>query len=41
MIVRRFGGFDSAAQAMAAPWDDFIAELVAACRFEGLDRTMR
>ena len=41
MIVRRFGGFDSVAQAMAAPWDEFLAEFVAACRFEGLDRSMK
>jgi hypothetical protein len=35
--VRRFGGVPSA-EIMGMAWDEFLAELVAACRFEGLDR---
>jgi len=37
LIVRRFGGVPEA-EIMALPWDSFIAELICACRFEGMDK---
>jgi len=35
--LRRFGGVPEA-KIMELPWDEFIEELIVACRFEGMDK---
>jgi len=35
--VRRFGGVPEA-EIMDLPWDEFLREFVAACKFEGMDK---